>query len=157
MIEAARLIEHKLTSLDMPCFLKTTGGKGLHIVVPIAPTLEWDDVKVVCKSFADSLVRAEPSKYLATISKAQRKGKILIDYLRNGRGATAVCAYSTRARPNAPVATPIEWKELTAKLRPDQFTIHELPKRIATTEDPWRDFGDHRPKLTTALQKALAK
>jgi bifunctional non-homologous end joining protein LigD len=157
MIEAAKKIEHKLTSLDMPCFLKTTGGKGLHIVVPITPSLEWDDLKALCKSFAESMVRAEPSKYLATISKAQRRGKILIDYLRNGRGATAVCAYSTRARPNAPVATPIEWKELTSKLRPDQFTIHELPKRVATTNDPWRDFGEYRPKLTSALQKSFAK
>jgi len=157
MVEAAELIRHKLTALDLPSFLKTTGGKGLHIVVPITPGLEWDDLKAVCKGFADSMVRAEPSKYLATVSKAQRKGKILIDYLRNGRGATAVCAYSTRSRPKAPVATPIEWKELTTDLRPDQFTIRELPKRVAKTADPWREFGKYRPKLTSALQKSLAK
>lgn len=157
MIDAARTIERRLTSLDLPAFLKTTGGKGLHIVVPITPSLEWDELKVVCKSFADSLVKAEPTKYLATISKAARKGKILIDYLRNGRGATAVCAYSTRARALAPVATPIDWKELTPELRPDQFTIHELPQRVATTKDPWRDFAKYRPKLTAAIQRGLAK
>jgi len=157
MIDAARTIEQRLTALDLPAFLKTTGGKGLHIVVPITPSLEWDELKAVCKSFADSLVKAEPTKYLATISKAARKGKILIDYLRNGRGATAVCAYSTRARPKAPVATPIDWKELTPELRPDQFTIHELPNRVATTKDPWREFGKYRPKLTVAIQRALAK
>jgi bifunctional non-homologous end joining protein LigD len=157
MIEAAHTIERRLTALDLPCFLKTTGGKGLHIVVPITPGLEWDELKAVCKSFADRLVRAEPTKYLATISKAARKGKILIDYLRNGRGATAACAYSTRARAMAPVAMPIEWKELTADLKPDQFTIREVPKRIATLKDPWRDFGKHRPKLTAAVQRGLAK
>jgi bifunctional non-homologous end joining protein LigD len=157
VIDAARTIQQRLTGLDLPAFLKTTGGKGLHIVVPITPSLEWDELKAVCKSFADSLVRAEPTKYLATISKAARKGKILIDYLRNGRGATAVCAYSTRARAQAPVATPIDWQELTPELRPDQFTIRELPKRVATTHDPWRAFGEHRPKLTAAVQRGLAK
>ena len=157
MIDAARTIEQRLTALDLPCFLKTTGGKGLHIVVPITPSLDWDDLKAVCKSFADSLVKAEPAKYLATVSKAARKGKILIDYLRNGRGATAACAYSTRSRPKAPVAMPIDWKELTADLKPDQFTIREVPKRVATTKDPWRDFGKHRPKLTAAVQRGLAK
>jgi bifunctional non-homologous end joining protein LigD len=157
VIEAARTVEQRLRGLDLPAFLKTTGGKGLHIVVPITPSLEWDELKALCKSFADSLVRAEPTKYLATISKAARKGKILIDYLRNGRGATAVCAYSTRARARAPVATPIDWQELTPKLRPDQFTIRELPKRVATTQDPWRGFGDYRPKLTAAVQRGLAK
>jgi bifunctional non-homologous end joining protein LigD len=157
MIEAARTIEERLTALDLPCFLKTTGGKGLHIVVPITPSLDWDEIKAACKSFADSMVRAEPTKYLATISKAARKGKILIDYLRNGRGATAVCAYSTRVRPNATVATPIEWDELTTDLRPDQFTIHELPERVAKKKDPWKDFGKHRPKLTAAVLRGLAK
>jgi bifunctional non-homologous end joining protein LigD len=157
MIEAARLIEQRLTAVELPCFLKTTGGKGLHIVVPIVPTLDWDEVKAVCKGFADSLVRAEPAKYLATISKAQRKGKILIDYLRNGRGATAVCAYSTRARPKAPVAMPIEWSELTPKLRPDQFTIREVPEWVGRERDPWKDFGKRRAKLTAGVQKALAR
>ena len=156
-IEAAQTIRSRLTALDLPCFLKTTGGKGLHIVIPITPELEWDDLKGVCRTFADSMVRREPNKYLATISKARRKGKILIDYLRNGRGATAVCAYSTRARPNAPVSTPIDWKELTPDLRPDQLTIHEVPGRVATMKDPWREFGDRRPKLTAAVRRGLAK
>ncbi|HTU58285.1 MAG TPA: DNA ligase D, partial [Polyangiales bacterium] len=110
-----------------------------------------------CKAFAQSMVRAAPTKYVATISKAQRKGKVLIDYLRNGRGATAVCAYSTRARAMASVAAPIAWSELTEDLRPDQFTLHNLPERLASAPDPWRDFGKERPKLTAALQRALSK
>jgi len=155
-IEAAQTIRSRLTALDLPCFLKTTGGKGLHIVIPITPELEWDDLKEVCRTFADSMVRREPNRYIATISKARRKGKILIDYLRNGRGATAVCAYSTRARPNAPVSTPIDWKELTLDLRPDKLTIHEVPRRVATMKDPWRDFGDRRSKLTASVRRGLA-
>jgi bifunctional non-homologous end joining protein LigD len=157
MVEAAQMIKVRLSALDLPCFLKTTGGKGLHVVVPITPSLEWDELKAVCKTFADSIVKAEPTKYVATISKAARKGKILIDYLRNGRGATAACAYSTRARPKAPVALPIDWKELTVSLKPDQFTIREVPQRVAALRDPWRDFAQHRPKLTAAVQRALAK
>lgn len=157
MIEAALDVKRRLEKLDLPTFLKATGGKGLHIVIPIAPSLTWDEVKPLCKAFAESMVRAAPSKYVATISKAQRKGKVLLDYLRNGRGATAVCAYSTRARATAPVAAPIAWSELTPKLRPDQFTLHNMPDRLASVEDPWRDFGKERPKLTKALQRALAK
>jgi hypothetical protein len=116
----------------------------------------WDEVKPLCKAFAQTLVRAEPAKYVATISKAARKGKVLLDYLRNGRGATAVCAYSTRARPLASVALPIAWSELTGELRPDQFTLQNVPERLSILDDPWRDFGKRRPKLTTSVQRALA-
>jgi bifunctional non-homologous end joining protein LigD len=157
IIEAAHDVKRRFEKHDLPTFLKTTGGKGLHIVVPIAPSLEWDELKTLCKAFAQSMVRAAPTKYVATISKAQRKGKVLIDYLRNGRGATAVCAYSTRARATASVAAPIAWSELTEDLRPDQFTLHNIPERLASVEDPWRDFGKNRPKLTAALQRALSK
>jgi len=146
VVEAARMIERRLTALDLPAFLKTTAGRGL-----------WYELKAVCKRFADGMVEAEPTKYLATVSKAARKGKILIDYLRNGRAATTACAYSTRSRPQAPVSTPIEWQELTGDLKPDQFTIHEVPGRVATTKDPWRDFGKYRPRLTAAVQRGLAK
>ncbi|HKP64297.1 MAG TPA: DNA ligase D [Polyangiales bacterium] len=155
-VEAALLIKRRLDALSLPSFLKTTGGKGLHVVVPIKPSLEWGELKAVCKSFADSLVRGAPDKYLATISKARRKGKILIDYLRNGRGATAVCAYSTRAKPHATVATPIAWDELTQELRPDQFTLADVPRRLSE-DDPWADFGDHRPTLTAAVRRGLAQ
>jgi bifunctional non-homologous end joining protein LigD len=157
MIEAAHDVKRRFEKHDLPTFLKTTGGKGLHIVVPITPSLDWEELKAVCKAFAQSMVRAAPTRYVATISKAQRKGKVLIDYLRNGRGATAVCAYSTRARATATVAAPIAWSELTEELRPDQFTLHNIPERLASVEDPWRSFGKDRPKLTAALQRALSK
>jgi bifunctional non-homologous end joining protein LigD len=157
MIEAALEVKRRLNALDLPTFLKTTGGKGLHIVVPIKPSLNWDEIKTLCKALADSMTRAEPTKYLATISKAQRKGKILIDYLRNGRGATAVCAYSTRARAQGSVAMPIAWSELTEELRPDQFTIKNAPERLASVDDPWADFEQERTRLTAAMQRGMSK
>jgi bifunctional non-homologous end joining protein LigD len=96
-------------------------------------------------------VRDEPDRYVATVSKAKRKGKLLIDYLRNARGATAVCAFSTRARPGAPVATPIAWSELTPTLRPERFNVRTIPARLAAGPDPWRDFGEQRPRLSRSL------
>jgi len=157
VVRAAQHIEQRLTALELPSFLKTTGGKGLHIVVPIAPQLAWDEVKAVCKSFAESFVRAEPARYSANLSKAGRKDKILIDYLRNGRGATAACAYSTRAKAGAPVATPIAWSELSTKLHSDAFSIRDVAGRLAKQPDPWAEFPAHRPKLTAALRRELAK
>jgi bifunctional non-homologous end joining protein LigD len=154
VVEAAHEVRRRLEKHDLPTFLKTTGGKGLHIVVPLEPRLDWDEIKALCKGFAESMVRSAPTKYLATISKSKRKGKILIDYLRNGRGATAVCAYSTRAKALAPVAAPIAWEELSEKLRPDQFTLKDLPDRSG---DPWGEFGDQRAVITPALVRALVR
>ena len=91
-----------LEQLDLTSFLKTTGGKGLHIVVPIRRRTSWHDAKAFCRAVADFLVAAAPDRYIATMSKAARKGKIFVDYLRNDRGATAIAPYSTRARPGAP-------------------------------------------------------
>jgi bifunctional non-homologous end joining protein LigD len=146
VIEAARSIKARLTKLGLHSFLKTTGGKGLHLVVPIVPRADWDAIKQFCKNFADEMVREQPERYLAKVSKRERKGKILIDYLRNGRGATAACAYTTRARPGAPVAAPLAWDELTENLRPDQFNTRNLPTRLSEA-DPWADFEDRRSQL----------
>ena len=96
---AARELRFLLEELGLTSFLKTTGGKGLHLVVPVQPRTEWDDAKAFCHSVADFMVRTAPDRFIATMSKAARKGKIFIDYLRNGRGATAVAPYSTRNRP----------------------------------------------------------
>ncbi len=101
VVTAAREVRLVLQELGLVSFLKTTGGKGLHLVVPVTPRLEWDEAKDFCRSVANFIVRAAPDRYIATMSKAARKGKIFIDYLRNGRGATAIAPYSTRARPGA--------------------------------------------------------
>jgi bifunctional non-homologous end joining protein LigD len=90
------------------------------------------------------------------VTKAKRKGKILIDYLRNGRGATAICAYSTRARAGAPVAMPLDWAELSAHVTADRFTVNTVPQRVASRPDPWRDFDAQRPHLTRALLAKVA-
>ena len=154
--EAALTLKQRLERLELTSFLKTTGGKGLHLVVPIAPSLPWVEAKQLCRSIANAMMREAPDKYVITISKQQRKGKLLIDYLRNGRGATAVCAYSTRARANATVALPIAWSELDPKRAPGPFSLRDVPARIAAVPDPWAGFGDHRPKLTARIARAAA-
>ena len=148
VVEAALTLRRQLEDLGLPTFLKTTGGKGLHIVTPIEPSTPWDDAKLFCRAASELLVQREPDKYVTNIAKAKRKGKVLIDYLRNGRGATAIAPYSTRAKPGAPVAMPLHWEELTAKLKPSAFTVERVPARLkAQRTDPWRGFGEHRPAL----------
>ena len=138
-----------LEELGLASFLKTTGGKGLHLVVPVQPRVEWDEAKAFCRAVADRMVRAAPDRFIATMSKAARKGKIFIDYLRNGRGATSVAPYSTRNRPGATVSAPIAWDELTPNLHSDHFTIENLPARLArlkTTPGPtWPRPGNRSP------------
>jgi bifunctional non-homologous end joining protein LigD len=110
--EALRLLRTLLDEMGLVGFLKTTGGKGLHVVVPIRATLDWEHAKGFTKAVAELLTATFPDRFTATLSKSRRKGKIFVDYLRNTEGATAVCAYSPRARYNAPVSTPIAWEEM---------------------------------------------
>jgi bifunctional non-homologous end joining protein LigD len=110
--------------------VKCSGGKGLHVVVPLAPRKRWDEVKGWASAFAHDMVARAPDKYVATITKTKRKGKILIDFFRNDYTATSVASYSLRARPNAPVAIPLDWRELTTLDSADQFTIKAVLKRI---------------------------
>jgi bifunctional non-homologous end joining protein LigD len=156
LVAAAKELRARLSALDLPVFLKVTGGKGLHLVVPIAPRTGWDDVRAFCKAIAERMVRDQPERYVATVTKAKRKGKVLIDYLRNGRGATAICAYSTRARAGAPVAMPLDWAELSAHVTADRFTVNTVPQRVASRPDPWCDFDAQRPHLTRALLAKVA-
>ncbi|HXD87845.1 MAG TPA: hypothetical protein VN641_15230, partial [Urbifossiella sp.] len=136
---------------------KTTGGKGLHLVVPIVRRLEWDDVKTFCKKVADLVVAADPGHFTANMSKAARPGKIFIDYLRNGRGATAVAAYSTRAKAGAPVSTPIDWKELDDLGGANAFTIRNIGRRLDKRKrDPWAEIGGLRQGLAKPL-RAIAR
>jgi len=110
--------------------VKTSGGKGLHVVVPIAPSLDWDAAKAFTGSLAEAMSKDDPSRYVATMSKRARHGRILIDYFRNGRGATAVAAYSTRARKEASVSTPLTWEELSQGMRADHFRVDNLRQRL---------------------------
>ena len=142
MIEAAQLTKTLLDELGLVCFLKTTGGKGLHIVTPIQRTQGWEEAKPFAKMVADHLVTAIPQRFTSNMAKRVRKGKIFIDYLRNARGATAIAAYSTRAKPGAPVSVPIAWDELSK----DLFGPLHRHERAGTAQaSPARSLGSLRP------------
>ena len=156
MIGAAHLVRDMLSDLGLRSFVKTTGGKGLHIVVPLTPSAGWDRVKDFAHAFADGIVRKFPREYIATMSKEKRRDKIFVNYLRNGRGATSIAAYSTRARPGAPIATPISWGELTEDLKPDSFHIGNIRRRLLQLkEDPWKGYFQVRQEITEAMKTAL--
>lgn len=153
-IATAFEIRDRLKDIGLESFLKTTGGKGLHVAAPIAPKHDWDTVKDFTKAFATAMMRDSPGRYVVTVSKKARKGKIFIDYLRNGYGATFVAPYSPRARPNAPISMPIEWKELTPALRSDHFRLDDAAGRLAALKrDPWRDMLKLRQSITAKMLK----
>ncbi|CAN5185785.1 DNA ligase D [soil metagenome] len=141
--DAAKEMRERLKHLGLESFAMATGGKGIHVVVPLTPRHDWDDVRVFAEAMARTLAAESPDRYLAEMSKARRKGRIFIDYLRNGRGATAICPYSTRARKGAPVAWPVAWPAL-AKLQ----SAHEATAENAQTllkarrKDPWAGYFD---------------
>jgi bifunctional non-homologous end joining protein LigD len=148
IVNAAKLIKKNLEKIKLKSFVKTTGGKGLHVVVPIKPEYDWEEVKNFSKIFVNLLVQMKPDEYISKISKQQRKGKIFIDYLRNQRGATAIAPFSTRARPHAPVSTPLDWNELTNRFEDTYYTIKTLPDRLKKLKkDPWNQFYKTRQSL----------
>jgi bifunctional non-homologous end joining protein LigD len=148
VVAAAKELRSFLKALGLVSFLKTTGGKGLHIVVPVARRHSWSDVKSFAKRVGEMMMQAAPERYLTRISIAERRGKIFIDYLRNDPTSTAVGPYSTRAREGAPVATPLAWKELTPKLDPKAFDINSVPNRLAKLKaDPWEGIVKLAQKL----------
>lgn len=153
--ESAVEVRELLDGIGLTSFLKTTGGKGLHIVAPLERGLGWDDTKAFTKLVVERLVRRDPSRYTAKLAKSARGGRIFVDYLRNGRGATAVGAFSTRARPGAPVALPVSWEAL-AGLDPAAYTIKTVPRALAARRrDPWRRFGEVRQSITPEMVRTL--
>ncbi len=142
VVEAAQEIRQRLKALKLGALLKLTGGKGLHVIAPLRPAADWTQVKSFARDFASALASDFPERFTASMSKRRRHGRIFIDYLRNGRGATAVAPHSTRARPAATVALPVTWEELEQGLRPDQFTVANLGDRLAAkAPDPWRGWA----------------
>ena len=149
--ESAAHLRSRLQELDLSAFVKTTGGKGLHVVVPLVPKQSWEFVKDFSRALAEAVVRAAPDRYIATMSKAKRHGKIFIDYLRNSRTATAICAYSSRARPGATVSMPLRWEDLKKDLR-GHFTIRNVPEHLAALgKDPWHGYEAARRPLSANL------
>jgi bifunctional non-homologous end joining protein LigD len=154
VVAAARLVRRLLSQLGLESFLRTTGGKGLHVVVPLNPGCPWPQVKGFAQGFASTLAQAHPLEFIATASKARRNGLIYVDYLRNSRGATSVASYSLRARPGAPVAMPLRWSELGKLKSGHDFDIHSTPKRLARLRaDPWAGMDELRQSLDEVMKK----
>lgn len=141
IVSAARDVRERLEGIKLKSFLKTSGGKGLHVVLPIKPT-PWEEAKTFAKTVAEAMEADEPERYVSSATKAKRNKRIFIDYLRNSREATAVAPYSTRARPGAPVSVPIDWSELGALKAANQYTVQNLMQRLSRLrKDPWATIG----------------
>jgi bifunctional non-homologous end joining protein LigD len=148
VVAAARTLRDHLEHLGLTSFLKTTGGKGLHLVVPIDAGPSWADCLAFARSVGETLARAQPDAFTVDVAKSARPGRVYLDYLRNVRGATAIAPFSTRARRGAPVSTPLAWGELGPRLRSDHFTVSNLPRRLASLRnDPWKDYARTRQTL----------
>ncbi|ACC70170.1 DNA ligase D [Paraburkholderia phymatum] len=156
MIEAAQLTRELLAELGLESFCKTSGGKGLHVVVPIAKQLGWDDVKVFSQAVAQHMATALPKHFAAKMGAQNRKGKIFVDYLRNNRGSSTVCAYSLRARPGLGVSVPLTWDEVPETTAGDQWNIANVHERLdALKRDPWADYAKTRQRITAAMRRRL--
>jgi bifunctional non-homologous end joining protein LigD len=146
--DAAREVRERLERRDLQCFVRTTGGKGLHVVVPLDPVRPWDEVRAFARSFAEAMQSDTPAEFIATADKQARAGKIYVDYLRNARGATAIANYSTRAKRGAPVAVPIAWEELARITGADHYKLAGIRRRVAQLErPPWPDFATVKQRL----------
>jgi bifunctional non-homologous end joining protein LigD len=147
IVEAALDMRERLDSIGIESAVKTTGGKGLHVVVPIERRYAWPEVKAFARAFAEGTAAAAPERYLTRLPKAERRGRIFIDYLRNDPTSTAVAAYSTRNRPGAPVSAPLHWSELTPNLDPAAFSLATMPDRARAIGDPWANLARLRNRL----------
>lgn len=158
VVDAAHEIKDVLHGCGLESFVKTTGGKGLHVVVPIRPAADWEATKAFCQSVSEHMARQKPDRYTASVALRTRNRRIFVDYLRNTRGATAVAAYSTRARAGAPISAPMTWEELSAGIGPAHFTIPNLPARLRHLKgDPWARIHNVRQKLPQPISKGTAR
>jgi bifunctional non-homologous end joining protein LigD len=153
--EGAHLARTLLEELGLVCFLKTTGGKGLHVVAPIERRQGWDEVKAFTRAIARHLASVLPDRFTANMAKSRRGGRIFVDYLRNDEGATAIAAYSTRARPGAPVSVPLSWDELSPDLDPADWNLKTVPARLADRRDPWQGYEESTRAITAKMRRAL--
>lgn len=147
VVDAAVEMRESLRRVGLESFVKTTGGKGLHVVVPLAAKDDWDAVRTFAQAVADAFAEQAPARYVSTMSKAKRKGKIFVDWLRNAEGATAILPYSSRAREGATVALPIAWKDLPS-VEPQELTVRTVPALLAKRRtDPWGTFYDAKQRI----------
>ena len=153
--QAALDIRDALGKWALQSFPLATGGKGIHVVAPMRPVLDWPDVKLFCKTFAEKLATVEPERFTSNIRKAKRTGRIFVDYLRNERGATAIAPFSTRARPGAPCAVPLSWDEVAKLKQLGGISLAEAATRAAGA-DPWPDYFDLTQSITKAMLSSVA-
>ena len=159
--EAARRVRALLTDRGLESFVKTTGGKGLHVCVPLLPEHGWQELEDFTRAVAQRLAKDEPGAFTANMAKSARKGKVYVDYLRNVRGANAVGAFSTRAKPGAPVSFPVGWDELDRLRGPADFTVAEAPLRVldwsaGEAADPWAQYRKLKQRVPASLTRDLA-
>ena len=155
---AAQTVRERLQELGLESWAKTTGGKGIHLVVPLQQAPGWDETKAFCRAFAEKMAADYPDAFTSNPLKVKRKNKIYLDYLRNDNTATAVSAYTLRARAGAPVSMPVTWQELAKLPKPDFYNIQNAAKRFAKGyKDPWAGMNAARQSLTKTVIKALAK
>jgi bifunctional non-homologous end joining protein LigD len=156
VVASARVVRTLLQTLDLESFVKTTGGKGLHVVVPLAPRHDWKACLDLSRAVADAMTRHDPDLFTTTFAKRGRERRILVDYMRNNRTNTSIAAFSTRARDGAPVSVPLSWKELTPSLDPASFTVLTVPARLARhRRDPWAGYFTLKQRFSKRTVAAL--
>lgn len=152
--QAALDIRGVLEALGLQSWPLLSGGKGIHVVVPLVPEANWEEVKSFCQDFAELLARTDPSRFVANMSKTRRDGRMFLDYLRNGQGATAICPWSTRARPGGACAVPVSWDELPALEGANVFDVFAAAAR-AQQPETWEGYLESEQTLTDAMRNAV--
>ncbi len=156
MIEAAQLTRELLTELGLRSWCKTSGGKGLHVVVPLARHAGWDDVKAFAQAAAQHMAATLPDRFSAKMGAQNRRGRIFVDYLRNNRGSSTVAAFSPRARPSMGVSVPIAWDELPDTTGGAQWTVENVHERLQSLgADPWADYAGTKQRITREMRERL--
>jgi bifunctional non-homologous end joining protein LigD len=155
VVAGAIAVRDLLETLGLQCWVKTTGGHGIHVVAPITPHRQWDECLTFARAVAEALTRTNPSKYTTAFAKLGRERKILIDYLRNNRTNTSVAAFSARARAGATVSMPVSWRQVTSRLKSQAFTVAPVPKKLAA--EPWRHYFTTRQKISAAAFQAITR
>jgi bifunctional non-homologous end joining protein LigD len=154
VISGASALKELLDDLELPAYLKTTGSRGLHVLVPLDRSEDFDSVRAFARQLAEAIVARDPERYTLEQHKAKRRGRVFIDINRDAYAQTAVAPYAVRARRGAPVAVPLVWAELRKKnFRPDSVTITTIFDRLEKIEDPWKDLWRHATSLTKARTK----
>jgi bifunctional non-homologous end joining protein LigD len=156
VISAARLVRSVLEELELQSFVKNTGSRGFHVVVPLRPERNWSECLAFSRALAERIAAEDPGRFTTAFAKAGRERKILIDYLRNNRTNTSISAFSTRRKPHAPVSMTLAWEELDPEIPADHYTVLTAPERLsALKRDPWRDYWGNRQRLSAAAYRAV--